>query len=396
MAAAFAFMILAAAAGSAVAQESQTVGPEQLKDFQLPGTRTTPPAQTTPPPQNQPTTQPTAPPAVERPAAPAPERRPAPTTTAPAETPAATAAPEPDPLLLPEAGSELPADANQSAPAEPPIVLPSAPSNPDLDSLPPPIVADEEAEPAATSWLPWLAVPAGLALLAWAALAWRRRRAEAEAEAVRRAAREDLGGVLFSGAANKPAPAPEPAPVASPALAPAAAPMAAAEGPRPWLEVEVKPERAAATATQAVVDYALSIVNSGDAPAGNIRIDARLFNASAEDEVAAFIAGPIHEKSGSPQVVLAPGESLDLVGQAAMPKGAVREVVIEGRRLLIPMIAINVAYDWGEAGAGRTSRSWVVGREPQTPAAKMGAFRLDLGPRIYRSVAGREARLVKV
>jgi hypothetical protein len=390
--------LILAASGAAFAQQQQpqqtnTIGPAQLKDFQLPGQRTTPPAQT--PPATQPQTQPQSqPPAATTP--PRTEPRPAPVDTPRTEPPrdSAPSAAEPEPLLLPDATAELPVEGNLALPeAEAPL-----PEGPGLDVLPPPVAAEEEPEPGASwlSWWPWLAVPAALALLAWAGLAWRRRREAAAEEAVREAARQDLGGVLFAGgAAGAPEAAPERTPEPAPPIPAAPAPAAEAE-PRPWLEVEVKPERAAATDVQAVVDYALSVVNSGDAPARNIRIDARLFNASAQDEVNAFIAGPIHEKSGSPHVVLAPGESLELMGQAAMAKADVREVKVEGRSLLIPMIAINVAYDWGEAGAGRTSRSWVVGRQPETPAARMGAFRLDLGPRIYRAVAGREAQLVKV
>jgi hypothetical protein len=56
-------------------------------------------------------------------------------------------------------------------------------------------------------------------------------------------------------------------------------------------------------------------------------------------------------------------------------------------------VAINVAYNWGPDGAGRTSKSWLVGREAEQPSQKMGAFRLDLGPRIYRSVGQRQTGL---
>jgi hypothetical protein len=77
----------------------------------------------------------------------------------------------------------------------------------------------------------------------------------------------------------------------------------------------------------------------------------------------------------------------------ALPNDQVREIHVEGRRLFVPLLASNVAWDW-EGGTERRSLSWIVGREPSTPSAKMGGFRLDLGPRIYRQVAQRPMKLV--
>ncbi len=211
----------------------------------------------------------------------------------------------------------------------------------------------------------------------------RRRRAAAERESARDAARGELGGVLFGAAEPERQPEPEPEPVAQ---IPAA--------PRPWLELDIAPERAAATEHEVYVRYALTLTNTGDSDARNIRIDPRLFNAGAESETLAFFQGPIHDLSGSPHVVLPPGGSLKLNGQVAMANAELREIELAGRRIFVPMVAINVAYDWADGGAGRTSRSWLVGREAQVPTEKMGPFRLDLGPRIYRSVGRREARTV--
>jgi len=160
--------------------------------------------------------------------------------------------------------------------------------------------------------------------------------------------------------------------------------------------LDIVPERAAATEAEAYVRYALTLTNKGDSDARNIRIDPRLFNAGAEGEMMDFFQGPIHEQSGSPHVVIAPGQTLKLNGEVAMPKADLREIELGGRRIFVPMVAINVAYDWTGGGSGRTSRSWLVGREAGTPSEKMGPFRLDLGPRIYRSVGRREARLVMV
>lgn len=402
-AAAFGALLLTVLAAPLGAQETNTVGPPQLKDFQLPGQRTTPPAPQpepapTPPAQTPPPAQTRPPaPAAEaprrepaRPASPAGERTPAPAATA--ETPRAEA-PSTDAPLAEPIPQDLPPQAAPPAVAPSPAPRASAP-------LP-------AAEPARSwTWL-YFAVPAALGLIAFFAIGRRRR--------VRRPdERIDHGSTLGvpeaepeaerppeQAPAPEPAPAPRPAPVARPA--PAAAPVARAaeQGPRAWLEIDLRPDKAAATATEAVVHYELVLRNIGAVPARNIRIDTKLFNASEEPEMNAFFIGPIHEASGSPHIVIDPGSGLFLVGQVAMPKESVREVRVQDRTLFIPLVAMNVAYDWqGEdgavAGTGRTSKSWLVGQQPQSEEAKMGAFRLDLGPRIYRQVAGREAKLVKV
>lgn len=367
-AAALPLLLLSAAAG---AQETNTLGPESLKDFTLPGRRTTPPAETQPRPA----------PKAETPA----ETRPEPKATEPVRQRPAERAPAPartaEPFLPPAVDVEPAPAADETAPlpqpeSAPPTVA-TAPSSPDLDTLPPPLVPDPEIDDPSLYW-PWIAAAGALALLLWGLSGALRRRREARVERVREAARADLGGALFAGGG---APKPEPAAPAIP------------EGPRPRLEVSVSPERAAATDDGATVNYALTISNRGDAMAGNIRIDARLFNAGAEADIDAFLAGPIHDQSGSPHVTIPPGGKLELNGLVGMPKSDVREVEVGGRRLFIPMLALNVAYDWDGGGTGRTSRAWLVGRRPAEPEAKMGAFRLDLGPRVYRSVAGREARL---
>jgi hypothetical protein len=369
-AAAFILFGLAAAGTGALAQEtSNTIGPPQLKDFTLPGQRTTPPAATPPPATATP------------PAAPPPRTVPAPTVER--DRPAATPR-RPEPVARRVTSGT---DAAPAAAAPGPAPTTPAPQTvaPPPSAGAPPLQPEPEAEaapvPAATPGpsLLWPAAGGLLVLLLGAFFLLRRRRAVAVREEARNAAREELGGALA--APREPAPEPEPA-------APAA--------PRPWIELDIVPERAAATEAEAVVHYALTLTNQGDAPAHNIRIDPRLFNASAEGEMMAFFQGSIHEKSGSPHVVIAPGGTLKLNGQVAMPKAELREIEIAGRRIFVPMVAINVAYDWAGGGKGRTSRSWLVGREAETPSAKMGPFRLDLGPRIYRSVGRREGRLVRV
>jgi hypothetical protein len=403
-AAVLALLVAGLWAGALAAQDTNTIGNPQLKDFQLPGQRTTTippqpqpaaPAATIPRPAPTATTRPPPPPATApgaapstglgttpaapAPAAGAPPRRPAeqPAARAPATRPApapAETAPSTAPVQAPAVIGPAPAPATQPIP---PVATPApAPSAPAPASA-----------PAGTgqSWL-WLALPVLLALLGLA-LFFRRRRILAERDEADRGA---LAGSLVMGerqAADEPA-APEP-----PA---AAAAPAEAGASRPWLEVDIEPDRAASTPSEASLHYELVVTNVGDAPARNIRIDTRMFNAADEPQIAAFLGGAIHRHSGSPQVSIAPGDSLRLAAEIAMKAEEVRAIEVQGRAIFVPSVAINVAYDWGEEGEGRTSKSWLVGRKPESPAARMGAFRLDLGPRIYRSVGRRDGKRVMV
>ena len=380
--AAFILPIVAATAMPLAAQEtnsaapssSTTVGPPQLKDFSLPGQRTTPPRTQPQPQPQQPGAEPKA--AQPRPAQPVGDR------TAPRTRPEAQPA-DRRPAAQPVTESRPPTGETAPAPqALPPAPAPRAPG---FESAAP---TGRPASPApapvssgsafSSNWL-WIGggilllllglfgLPRLLAMRAAAA-----KRAEREARAAERAA-------------------------AAEAAAAEAAALAAM--PRARVELSFTPERAVATDTETIVHYEMVLRNTGEDSARNIRIDTRMFNASQQNAVAAFLKGPIHEQSGSPLVRIAPGEELRLNGQIAMPKAQVKGIEVQGRSIFVPIVAINVAYDWGvdgHPGTGRTSLSWLVGREPETPSEKMGPFRLDLGPRVYRSVGQRPTELANV
>jgi hypothetical protein len=150
--------------------------------------------------------------------------------------------------------------------------------------------------------------------------------------------------------------------------------------------------------TDASVQYELVVRNKGNAPAHNVRIEARMFNASSnqEQEIGAFYAEPVRERT-PPSIASIPARGeIQLRSAVSMPKDEVREITVQGRRLFIPMVAFNVIYDWGNGRSGQTSTSYLVGREPDKASDKMGAFRLDLGPRLYRSVAQRQTSMARI
>jgi MYXO-CTERM domain-containing protein len=354
-AAAFALLSFAAAGSPALAQEGNTVGvgPPQLRDFQLPGERRTPPprpqqiepAPTPPAAQRSPAQEPA------RPRAEPPRERPA------AETRRAPPQREPERTLptQPQEVFQLP-----QAPAEgaAPVPAPVPPTQPEpLAGAPAP------AEP----WPFWYyLLPAALAALGGALLLRRRRRAAVIAAAAEEAAAAP--------------PPPRPAPV-----------------PRPWLEVEVKAERAASTDSEAWVEFELVLHNTGKSPARNIRLNARMLNAGREQdkEIGAFFRTKGEGRKTHTIGDLPPGERGLVQGSVSMPREEMRALQVNEQLLFIPVLAVNVLYDWGEGRTGQTSKSYVVGRELGERSQKMGAFRLDLGPRIYRTVGQRQHNLAK-
>ncbi|HEY0084667.1 MAG TPA: hypothetical protein VGB65_02030, partial [Allosphingosinicella sp.] len=357
----------------------------------------------------------TPPPASTRPTTTRPaEQRPAPARPA-AETPrAAVPAPVRDAASVaatPAPELQAPAATTSQPSAAAPVAVEPLPTT--VEPQPQPAQQGAPQPRQGGGWSPWwLALPAVLALAGFVAFR-RRRSAEedyAEVMAEREAEEPEAMAAEAPRAVAAPAPRrnaesipPAPTAAAKPALklppkvrvvpaAPAAPPEPV--GPRAVLEIEFIPARASATEDAAVVEFELVLKNVGDAPAGNIRIDTRMFNASATKEMADFLKGPIHETSGSPHVQIAPGDELRLQSAMAMPKQDVREIMMQGQRLFVPAVASVFAWDWGTDGRGRATMSWLVGRETENKAAKMGAFRLDLGPRIYRHVGVRPLKLV--
>ena len=354
-AAAFAVLSLAAAGAPARAQEGNTVsvGPPQLRDFQLPGERRV---------EGRP-----------QPVAPQPTQTATAGQRSPPPAAQQTARPRPD------AGRERPAadtpravpqrDRERTLPTQPQEVfrLPQAPGEgaaPLPEAQPEPASA-APAPPPPEGWPFWYyLLPAALLALG-GALLLRRRRSAASAPAA------DVADVP---------PAPRPAPV-----------------PRPWIEIELKAERAASTDSEAWVEFELVLHNTGKSPARNIRVNARMLNAGREQdkEIGAFFRTKGEGRKTHTIGDLPPEERGLVQGTVSMPREEMRALQVNQQLLFIPVLAVNVLYDWGQGRTGQTSKSYVVGRELGEQSQKMGAFRLDLGPRVYRTVGQRQHSLAK-
>lgn len=354
---------LALGASMAMAQDNIVVGNPQLRDFSLPvqerivtqpAPTPAPPVQVAPPSPVNPQPQATPPRASPPPAAARPA--PAQTTLRPQPAPVQQQAPSAPTIQAPPATALPPASDPVPAPSQPPVSIPA-----------------ETADPEGEGGFPWLyLVPvAAIALLAFAFLRRRRRS-------------EEIGYVVEDASAAPLVPAAPPPPRRDP-------------GERPWVELELRTNRASFTATEANLNFELEIRNSGKVPAQNLRVDVKLFNAGAEQdkEIGAFFRTAGRETTRLNLPGVPPGATGVIQGEVGLPIEQMRAVQLDGRTLFIPVIAVNALYDCGDGRTGQSSKSYVVGRELQETADKMGAFRVDQGPRIWRTVGQRQHKLAR-
>jgi hypothetical protein len=155
---------------------------------------------------------------------------------------------------------------------------------------------------------------------------------------------------------------------------------------RPVLELELVPARCVIDQQQAAIEFTIVAMNSGNAPARDVRIEVAMINAgpAQDQEIARFFEQPAG--IGEPLEIIPPMRSIQLNSRVSMPMEQVRAFEAAGRKLFVPLLAFNALFRWS-SGEGQTSASYLVGREGE--GEKMAPFRLDLGPRIFRGLGAR-------
>jgi hypothetical protein len=148
----------------------------------------------------------------------------------------------------------------------------------------------------------------------------------------------------------------------------------------------MQPVRCIVTDDAVTFEFELDLLNSGNAPARAILVEASVFNAgpAQDQEIGSFFANPVAQ--GERIEAIQPLKRLAFTTQVVTPRSAVRTIEAGGRQVFVPLLAFNVLYTAGPRAA-QTSVSYLIGREGQTD--KLSPFRLDLGPRVFRSLAAR-------
>ena len=378
---------------------AETIGPSQLRDFNLQG-RVTRPADRSAATPAQPANTASATPR-------SGEAVPAEAAATPTVSATRQAGPPPR-----SQASTNPAAAASDVSADAQPVTPSLPLQTTTGTAPQPAVEDGSLTAAATAdpigdSLPWPWIAALFALISGGAFIVHSRRG-------RRQRYADPGRMAFAGPAPDAGPGIQPEPRAQPRpdpLPPRAAPVPPAPGPdpvppraqpspdrpdgglivstrlKPQLNVEFQPDRVMVTDTEVLLQFEIVIANVGSAPARDVLVEGRLFTAHVgqDQEITGFFENPATE--GDRMTSIAPLGRISLKSVAKLPLAEVHHFQAGDRKMFVPLVGFNILYRFG-SGDGQASASFLVGRGGEDDE-KLAPFRIDLGPRIFRGLSSR-------
>jgi len=109
--------------------------------------------------------------------------------------------------------------------------------------------------------------------------------------------------------------------------------------------------------------FELTVANVGSAPARDVRLEAKLFNAgpTQDRDIAVFFRSPGAMPTKLPAI--GPQDRLPLRSRVGMRTEDYAPLSLGGRDLVVPMLAVNAVYR-GSAGEEQQSASWLVGARP--------------------------------
>jgi hypothetical protein len=298
----------------------------------------------------------------------------------------------PAPVPAPDRAERTPEVSQPTPRAEPAPVAPVAPAplSPPATApapaaqLPQAPVADlqpsttEARAPTPSGGLPWLWIAVGLAIAAGlgAFLMLRRRGAPAEEPAIEEPAEPVAATAPAEGFAVPAPPMPVPA---------VPAPAATAR-----LSLEFEALEARTSIVAATIGYRLTIRNEGAIDAQDVVVAAVMANAEAQQEqtLARFFAAPTDAPTHQIGRVGA-GDWVEMKGELRLDHNAIAPIRVQDKMLFIPVLAFTAHYGWDGGHRGYSAAAFIVGQESDPPQERMAPFRLDLGPRQFKSIGSR-------
>ncbi|MCB2078113.1 MAG: hypothetical protein KDE55_10500 [Novosphingobium sp.] len=326
---------------------------------------------------------------------------PAQPTPVPTAAPTSPASPSPSPAATPVRREPQPqpqpdrAPAARTTPSSPPAAEPSRPAplqepeaEPEAGNTAPVIeeqgpapdpVSPPLAHPGEDNTIPWWALGGGLiAILLIGGLFWLSRGRNARTDAV---ATEP---VTATPALPEPEARPaRPEPVAE---VPSSAPLPEPALSLPLLDFSFEPQNMRLSLVYATLAYRLALGNASAGDIGTVSISADMIAAHATlnrreqldpHEAALPVVHEIPE--------LAAGAAVTVAGTLQLPLAEVRVVRMGGAQTFLPLVRFMI-----RTATSREVRIFTLGEAGEAADGAMTAFRLDLGPRLFRTPATRE------
>jgi hypothetical protein len=124
------------------------------------------------------------------------------------------------------------------------------------------------------------------------------------------------------------------------------------EGHRPWLEFLMRPVRAGSTDDEALVEFELTVGNTGTVAAEDVRISTWMLAGAGSEMESALIEPPA--AAATSETRIAPGDGARVDASIALPRARLRGGVL-------PVVVADARYRLPGGGEGRTSARFAVG-----------------------------------
>ncbi|WP_066800666.1 hypothetical protein [Sphingomonas soli] len=137
---------------------------------------------------------------------------------------------------------------------------------------------------------------------------------------------------------------------------------------RPWIELGMRPVRAGTNKEEAVVDFELTVGNSGDTSAKDVRISTfMLADGATESEIESLMIEHRDDNAVSP-VTIEPGEGTRVDAHLAVPKGDLG-------RTFNPVVVAEARYTLPDGRQGRTAAAFRIGTASENGVGPLAASR---------------------
>jgi hypothetical protein len=150
---------------------------------------------------------------------------------------------------------------------------------------------------------------------------------------------------------------------------------------RPWIEFLMRPVRAGTSRDNAIVEFELTVGNTGSVPARDVRISTWVVAAGEGTDMERSLIEPSAEATHN-TVDIAAGDGARVEAKIAMSKDGLDAPVL-------PVVVADARYTLPDGSEGRTHASFAVG-VPEEDGSELQPFRVDGSSGLRENV---EARL---